>query len=125
MRNTPGACVAVGVRGYKRDAIMDNLFGVTGATGELGGRVAARLAERGVAQRLVVRDPSRAPELPDAEVVRASSYGDGEEMRRALEGVRTLFLVSGEEARDRVKQHFTAVDAAVAAGVERIVQTSP
>lgn len=122
MRNTPGACVAVGVRGYKRDAIMDNLFGVTGATGELGGRVAARLAERGVAQRLVVRDPSRAPELPDAEVVRASSYGDGEEMRRALEGVRTLFLVSGEEARDRVKQHFTA---AVAAGVERIVQTSP
>jgi len=29
---------------------------VTGATGALGGRVAARLAPRGIAQRLVVRD---------------------------------------------------------------------
>lgn len=112
------------IRGYRREAMADNLFGVTGATGELGGRVAARLAERGVTQRLVVRDPSRAPELPGAEVARASSYGDGEEMRRALEGVRTLFLVSAGEARDRLQQHFTAVDAAVAAGVERIVYLS-
>lgn len=104
--------------------MTDNLIGVTGSTGELGGRVAARLAERGVAQRLVVRDPSRAPELPGAEVALASSYGDGEEMRRALEGVRTLFLVSAGEAFDRVKLHVTAVDAAVAAGVERIVYLS-
>jgi len=39
---------------------------VTGATGELGGRVAARLSKLGVAQRLVVRDPKRAPQLPGA-----------------------------------------------------------
>ena len=30
---------------------------VTGATGAVGGRVAARLAEAGIGQRLVVRDP--------------------------------------------------------------------
>ena len=37
---------------------------VTGSTGEVGGRVAARLAKLGVEQRLVVRDPERAPMLP-------------------------------------------------------------
>ena len=96
---------------------------VTGSTGGLGGRVARRLAGRGVAQRLVVRDPARAPELPGAEVVRAH-YGDGEAMRRALDGVDTLFLVSASEALDRVRLHTGAVDAAVAAGVQRIVYTS-
>jgi NAD(P)H dehydrogenase (quinone) len=96
---------------------------VTGVTGGLGGRVARRLADRGVAQRLVVRDPGRAPELPGAEVVRAA-YGDGEAMRRALDGVDTLLLVSASEAVDRVRLHTGAVDAAVAAGVQRIVYTS-
>ncbi|MFD0597647.1 NmrA family NAD(P)-binding protein [Catellatospora coxensis] len=37
---------------------------VTGATGRLGARVAHRLAEAGLPQRLVVRDPSRAPNCP-------------------------------------------------------------
>jgi NAD(P)H dehydrogenase (quinone) len=45
-------------------------------------------------------------------------------MRRALEGVRTLFLVSAGEAFDRVKLHTTAVEAAVAAGVEQVVYLS-
>jgi uncharacterized protein YbjT (DUF2867 family) len=41
--------------------MLAELIAVTGATGELGGRVARRLAERGVRQRLIVRDASRAP----------------------------------------------------------------
>jgi NAD(P)H dehydrogenase (quinone) len=101
----------------------DGLIAVTGATGGLGGRVARRLAGRGVAQRLVVRDAARAPELDGAEVA-VATYGDGEAMRRALDGVATLLLVSASEAADRVKLHTTAVDAAVAAGVERVVYTS-
>jgi NAD(P)H dehydrogenase (quinone) len=96
---------------------------VTGATGGLGGRVARRLAGRGVAQRLVVRDPARAPELAGAEVVRGS-YDDGEGLRRAFDGTRTLFMVSGSEAPDRRRLHANVVDAAVAAGVERLVYTS-
>lgn len=96
---------------------------VTGATGGLGGRVARRLAARGAAQRLVVRDPSRAPDLDGAEIVRAA-YHDGDAMRRAFAGVRTLLLVSAAEARDRLAQHLTAVDAAADAGVERVVYTS-
>ena len=101
----------------------DGLIAVTGATCGLGGRVARRLAGRRVAQRLVVRDAARAPELDGAEVAEAT-YGDGEAMRRALDGVATLLLVSASEAADRVKLHTTAVDAAVAAGVERVVYTS-
>jgi NAD(P)H dehydrogenase (quinone) len=98
-------------------------YAITGATGGLGGRVARRLAELGVAQRLVVRDPARAPQLPGAEAARAA-YDDGEAMRRALQGSDTLLLVSASEAPDRVRLHTGAVDAAVAAGVERIVYTS-
>src|SRR5947209_18457137 len=79
-------------------------YAVTGSTGAMGGRVAARLAERGIVPRLIVRDPARAPHLPGAEVAQAE-YGDGPAMRRALEGVHTLFMVSGSEAFDRVQQH--------------------
>jgi NAD(P)H dehydrogenase (quinone) len=104
--------------------VSNDLIAVTGATGEVGGRVARRLADRGLPQRLVVRAPSRAPELEGAEVRQASGYEAGEEMKAALEGVQTLFLVSGEESRNRVEQHKSAVDAAKAAGVERIVYLS-
>jgi NAD(P)H dehydrogenase (quinone) len=100
------------------------VIGVTGATGGLGGRVARHLAERGLEQRLIVRDASRAPSLPGAEAVEASDYGNGEAMRRALEGVDTLFLVSAGEHPDRVSLHRAAVEAAAAAGVERVVYTS-
>src|SRR5215216_2726961 len=93
----------------------DGLIAVTGATGGLGGRVARRLAGRGVAQRLVVRDAARAPQLDGAEVA-VATYGDGEAMRRALDGVATLLLVPASEAADRVKLHTTAVDAAVRPG---------
>jgi NAD(P)H dehydrogenase (quinone) len=100
------------------------LIAVTGATGAVGGRVARLLAGAGLSQRLVVRDPSRAPELPGADVRAASGYGAGEEMRAAIEGAHTLFLVPAAEALDRVDQHRAAVDAAVAAGVQRIVYLS-
>jgi len=100
------------------------VIGVTGATGALGGRVARHLAERGVEQRLIVRDPARAPTLPFAEIAEAPDYADGEAMARALAGVETLFLVSAGEHPDRVSLHRSAVDAAAAAGVERVVYTS-
>lgn len=103
---------------------MAGLIAVTGATGEVGGRVARRLADQGLEQRLVIRDPARAPELEGAEVAQASNYEASDEMEAALRGAETLFLASGEEARNRVEQHKSAVDAAKAAGVERIVYLS-
>jgi uncharacterized protein YbjT (DUF2867 family) len=98
-------------------------FAVSGASGAVGGRVATRLASLGHGQRLIVRNIDRAPDLPGAGVAQAS-YDDPEAMRRALDGVETFFMVSAGEAADRARQHVAAVDAAVAAGVERIVYLS-
>jgi uncharacterized protein YbjT (DUF2867 family) len=95
------------------------LVGVTGATGGIGGRVARSLAAAGVAQRLLVRDATRAPDL--GEIVQAAYGVDASE---ALAGVQTLLMVSGAEAVDRLDQHRAFIDAAAAAGVEHIVYTS-
>ncbi|MFI0817410.1 SDR family oxidoreductase [Streptomyces sp. NPDC021098] len=96
---------------------------VTGATGRLGGRVARRLAEQGSAQRLLVRSPERAPELPGATAVRGS-YGDHDAVVRALSGTETVFMVSASESADRLAQHRAFVDAAVEAGVAHLVYVS-
>jgi uncharacterized protein YbjT (DUF2867 family) len=56
--------------------------------------------------------------------VAVASYGDGPAARAALAGVDTLFMVSGAEQPNRLADHLTFVDAAVAAGVSRIVYTS-
>ncbi len=106
--------------------MSDRLIAVTGATGALGGRVARRLAgTNGVRLRVVVRDAARAEDLPGAEVAEnPGGYADGAGLADALAGVHTLYLVSAAEAEDRLSQHYTAVDAAAAAGVERIVYTS-
>jgi uncharacterized protein YbjT (DUF2867 family) len=108
-----------------RDPALENpLIAVTGATGAVGTRLTARLAEAGARQRLVVRSLARAPRLPGADVRQASDYAAREEMRAALEGTDTLFLMPAAEAPDRVELHKGAVDAAVAAGVDRIVYLS-
>ncbi|TQM64217.1 SDR family oxidoreductase [Humibacillus xanthopallidus] len=96
---------------------------VTGSTGWLGGLVAGDLANRGVAQRLLVRDASRAPGLQRA-AVRECTYGDRAAAERALAGVRTLFMVSAAEQEDRLQEHLTFVDAAAAAGVAHVVYVS-
>ncbi|MCW2601959.1 MAG: Nitrogen transcription regulator, NmrA family [Pseudonocardiales bacterium] len=96
---------------------------VTGSTGQLGGRVARLLADAGVAQRLVVRDPARAPSLPGADVAQAA-FDDPAAVRTALAGVDTVLMVSASETPDRVAQHVAFIDAAVAAGVRHLVYVS-
>jgi NAD(P)H dehydrogenase (quinone) len=116
------------------------MFAVTGSTGHIGRLVAEGLARRGLEQRLVVRDPERAPRLPGAEIAQVASYADARNLGRALAGVETLFLVSGHDAigiihrammngepvpaHNRVHDHIAAVAAAAAVGVERIVYLS-
>lgn len=96
---------------------------VTGATGSVGGSTARLLAGEDTRLRLVVRDASRAPELPGTEVMEAS-FGDADAATEALRGVDTLFMVSAAESADRLEQHLTFVDAAAAAGVGHVVYTS-
>lgn len=118
---------------------MTARIGVTGATGHLGGGVARLLAAAGRPLRLIVRDADRIPDLrgpptaPGASAadgaatdvqVAIASYAEAAPLTEAFTGLATLYLVSGEESHDRLDQHRTAVRAAVAAGVERIVYTS-
>jgi len=96
---------------------------VTGATGGIGRRVAQQLSVSGQSVRLVVRDPGRAPALDNAGVAIAS-YSDRDALRRAFDGISTLFFVSAAEAVDRLEQHLRVVEAAADAGIARIVYTS-
>ncbi len=98
-------------------------LGVTGASGRLGGRIARLLAAAGADQRLVLRTPSRAPSLPRVEVAQAE-YRDHDAVRRALEGLDVVLMVSGSESEDRVDEHRTFVDAAAEAGVRHLVYVS-
>jgi uncharacterized protein YbjT (DUF2867 family) len=96
---------------------------VTGATGAVGGLVARALADDlRTDLRLVVRDASRAPDY-DTDV-RVCTYADRDAATAALDGVDTLFMVSGSEAVDRREQHRTFIEAAARSGVRHIVYTS-
>ncbi|WP_433186821.1 NAD(P)H-binding protein [Actinoallomurus sp. CA-150999] len=97
---------------------------VTGVTGALGSRIAARLADHGVPQLLVGRSPDRMPELPGAERRGPAAYADASNMRKALEGASTLILVSGHRTGRRLEEHATAVEAAKAVGVDRVLYVS-
>ncbi|MEW9551346.1 NAD(P)H-binding protein [Nonomuraea sp. NPDC050783] len=95
----------------------------TGASGKLGGRVAARLAAAGAEQRLVSRDAGRAPRLAGASAVSAD-YGDRAAVRRALDGAGTVLFVSASESADRLDRHRAFVDAAREADVSHLVYVS-
>ena len=101
---------------------------VTGATGLLGGAVVERLLGKVPATEIgvSVRDPAKATALADRGVrVRRGDYDDAASLAHAFEGAEQLLLVSaaatGEPA---LRRHRTAIDAARAAGVRRVVYTS-
>jgi NAD(P)H dehydrogenase (quinone) len=102
-------------------------YAVTGATGRLGRIVVEELLSRGVpASDLVaiVRTPAKAADLAERGVqVREGDYSRPETLPGALAGVQRLLLISGSEPGGRVAQHTAVIDAAQAAGVERIAYT--
>lgn len=104
------------------------VYAVTGATGRLGRLVVEELLSRGVPASdlvAVVRTPSKAADLAERGVqVREGDYSRPDSLPGALAGVQRLLLISGSEPGGRVAQHTAVVDAAKAAGVERITYTS-
>ena len=99
------------------------VIAVSGASGAVGGLVARALSDDFRTDlRLLVRDPTRAPDI-DTDV-RVCDYADLAAARSALRGVDTLFLVSASESADRRRQHRTVVGAAAEAGVRHVVYTS-
>ena len=102
---------------------------LTGTSGKIGGKVLARLASDGALDTAEQRSDivligRTAAALAPGYTHRAATYGDTEAMTAALAGVDTLFFVSGRESATRQDEHYSVVDAAVAAGVTRIVYLS-
>lgn len=101
------------------------IIAVTGATGQLGRLVIEQLKTRVAASQAVValvRDPAKAVDL--GVEVRAADYDQPATLAEALKGVDVLLLISSSEVGQRVPQHRNVIEAAKAAGVERIVYTS-
>jgi len=99
------------------------VLAITGASGGIGGRVARRLADSGLRQVFIGRNPARIPQIANSSV-RAADYDDPQALRAAFYGASTMFLVSAAEHPERVRLHRQAVDAAAAVGVERVVYLS-
>ncbi len=103
-------------------------YAVTGSTGPFGRTAVETLLARGVVPSDVVavaRTPEKAADLAERGVqVREGDYDRPDTLGPALEGVDRLLLVSGSEIGNRVAQHTAVIDAAVAAGVDRLVYTS-
>lgn len=101
---------------------------VTGATGVIGGATVEHLLERVPSSRIgvSVRDPRRAQGLANRGVrVRQGSYDDPDALRHSFADAEQVLLVSSSDVTaDVVRQHRVAIDAAVAAGAQRILYTS-
>ena len=65
---------------------------ITGASGNIGGMVARHLNTRGLPLILPLRNPAKAPELPNCEA-RRFAYGDLELAKQALNGVDVVYGV--------------------------------
>ena len=95
---------------------------VTGATGTIGTQVIAQLARRGADVRALVRDTAKA-RLPERVATVQGDMLDVGSMRRALDGVSTLFLLNAV-VPDEFTQALITLNLAREAGIDRVVYFS-
>jgi NAD(P)H dehydrogenase (quinone) len=100
---------------------------ITGASGQLGRHVVQQLLTRVAPDQIagLVRDEGRAADLRARGVtLRLGDYDDAEALARAMQGVTRVLLIAGTDEERRVEQHQRVIDAAKAAGVQRVAYTS-
>lgn len=98
---------------------------VTAASGHLGAEIAKALVAMNTGEPIVglARSPDKAKGLGID--IRPGDYDDADQLRASLAGVDTVLLLSGMAApQDRIAQHRNVINAAKAAGVNKIVYTS-
>lgn len=95
---------------------------VTGSTGNVGRQVVQQLVQRGASVRALVRDPAKA-NFPAGVDVAQGDMLDVDSLRRAYDGVSTLFLLNAVTP-DEYTQALIALNVAREAGIERIVYLS-
>lgn len=103
---------------------LSSPIAVTGATGALGQLVVSHLKALGFAAETLalVRSPEKAAAL--GVPARKADYSQPDTLTSALEGVKTLLLISSNEIGQRTAQHRAVLEAAKAAGVGHVVYTS-
>jgi NAD(P)H dehydrogenase (quinone) len=102
---------------------------VTGATGQLGHQVINQLLTRVPADQIIAVDleSPKAAELAKLGVeVRFADYNKPQTLLAAFAGADRVLLISSPSGPDaaRIAQHKSAIDAAIAAGVELLAYTS-
>ena len=100
---------------------------ITGATGNLGQHVIARLLETVPASNIIaaVRNPAKAAGLAAKGVqVRQADYNSADSLDAAFKGATKVLLISSSEVGQRTAQHQNVVDAARRAGVQLLAYTS-
>lgn len=105
---------------------MGNLkIAVTSASGGLGSAIIRRIIQESGKENIIgiARTPEKASH--HGIEIRKGDYDKREDFVQALSGVDTLLLVSGmDDPRKRIQQHRNVIDAAIDAGVSKIVYTS-
>ncbi|MEM6469034.1 MAG: NAD(P)H-binding protein [Planctomycetota bacterium] len=100
-------------------------YAVTAASGKLAAEVVKSLSAMIGPEKVVglARTPGKANSL--GVEIRPGDYEKPAELKSSLAGVEAVLLISGMDAPDkRVGQHRNVIEAAKAAGVQRIVYTS-
>jgi NAD(P)H dehydrogenase (quinone) len=100
---------------------------VTGASGQLGRLAAEQLLDRLSPAELILvtRRPHALADLADRGVeVRRGDFDEPASLAEAFAGGDRMLLISTLAIGSRVPQHQAALDAAAAAGVQRVVYTS-
>ena len=95
---------------------------VTGATGNVGRNVVHQLVQRGAKVRALVRNPAKADFPAGVDVVQGDLL-DVDALRRAFDGVSTLFLLNAV-VPDEFTQALVTLNIAREAGVDRVVYLS-
>jgi uncharacterized protein YbjT (DUF2867 family) len=93
---------------------------VTGGTGKVGSQVVSNLAAAGHDTRVLTRSPEKAAALPEGVAGAVGALSEPNTLGPAFEGVERLYLLT-PLAQDEVDQGLAGIEAARAAGVERIV----
>jgi uncharacterized protein YbjT (DUF2867 family) len=97
---------------------------VTGATGRLGRLVVERLLDKGQSVRILTRRPEAAfAQFGGSVEIAAGAFSDRTSLDAAFDGVEKLFLLS-PISETLASEQIAVVDAAVGAGVSRIVKLS-
>ncbi len=95
---------------------------ITGATGSVGSALVRQLTNQHVAVHALTRNPGKA-NFPAGVTAVAGDMLDVESMRKALNGVRTLFLLNAVSAQELTEALLT-LSLAREAGIERVVYFS-